>query len=340
MKVVTMERGTLKETEISMPVPQAGEVLVKTRACGICGSDLHATQHTEEFVNTSRQIEGGFLLNTFKPVVLGHEFCAEIVEYGPNTEGSVAVGSLVSSVPVLLRHPPETIGYSATIPGGFSEYMLFSESLMAPVPNGIDADLAALSEPMAVALHAVNKANLNGKEAVLVIGCGPVGLAVIIALKQRGIGPVVASDYSSGRRALAERFGADVVVDPARDSAYAYKPLTKPRDVVYFECVGVPGMMDEIFLHAPKNGRIVVVGVCLKTDHTRPLMAINKELNVQYVLGYSVEEFYQALLHISDGSYDVQPLITGITSLAGVEQAFSDLANPEAHCKILVKPND
>ena len=331
MRAVTMERGELTRVELPDPVPGKGEVLVRSIACGICGSDLHATRYTEDFVNTSRDAGGAFKLTSFNPVVLGHEFCAEIIDYGPNTEHSVAVGSLVCSVPVLLRSPPESIGYSDSIPGGFAEYMLLSESLVAPVPAGLNAELAALTEPMAVGYHAVNKARLDGKEAVLVIGCGPVGLAVIIALKQRGIAPIVAADYSATRRKLAETVGADVVFNPTDNSAYDYKPLKKPENVVYFECVGVPGMLDEIFLAAPRNARIVVVGVCLQMDHSRPLIAINKELNVQYVLGYSIDEFVQSLQYISTGEFDVSPFITNETGLDGVADAFTRLASPDQH---------
>ena len=88
MEAVTMERGTLRKVEVDEPIPKKGEVLVKSIACGICGSDLHAAKHTKDFVKTSRESGGAFKLTTFSPVILGHEFCAEIVDYGPNTEKS------------------------------------------------------------------------------------------------------------------------------------------------------------------------------------------------------------------------------------------------------------
>ena len=117
MQAVAMERGVLTKIEQPDPVPQKGEVLVKSISCGICGSDLHATRHTEDFVNTSREAGGAFKLTTFDPVILGHEFCAEVVDYGPNTERSIAPGQLVCAAPVLLRKPMEPIGYSDKIPG-------------------------------------------------------------------------------------------------------------------------------------------------------------------------------------------------------------------------------
>jgi threonine dehydrogenase-like Zn-dependent dehydrogenase len=338
MQAVTMERGSLKTVELPDPTPGPGEVLVKSIACGICGSDLHAARHTEDFVNTSREAGGAFKLTTFNPVILGHEFCAEIVDYGPGTNKSLTPGSLVCSPPVLLREPMEMLGYSDVVPGGFSEYMLLNEAMMVPVPEGVNADLAALTEPMAVGYHAVNKANLTGKEPILVIGCGPVGLAVLTVLKNQSTGPVIAVDYSPARRALAESLGADIIVDPSESSPYTHNEIASRADAVIFECVGVPGMLDQIFLGAPGNARIMVVGVCMQEDHFRPLPAINKELNVQFLLGWSIEEFNESLQFIADGTFDVDPLITDRISLDGVSSMFDELATPNKHAKVLVKP--
>lgn len=337
MKAVTMERGVLQLTELPDPVPGKGEILVKSIACGICGSDLHAARHTEDFVNTSREAGGAFKLTTFNPVVMGHEFCAEVVDYGPGTERSVPPGSLVCAAPVLLREPMEPVGYSDTIPGGFAEYMLLSESLIVPVPSGTDADLAALTEPMAVGLHAVNKAALQGDESVLIIGCGPVGLAIITALRNSFSGVIIAADFSPGRRQLAESIGAHVVIDPAEESPYQHQEIRKDK-LVIFECVGVPGMLDDIFMGAPQNAKIMVVGVCMQQDHIRPLIAINKELSLHFLLGWSMEEFNESLHKIADGTFDVAPLITSRKSLAEVPAAFDELATPNTEAKVLVKP--
>ena len=191
----------------------------------------------------------------------------------------------------------------------------------------------------------------------LVIGCGPVGLAVIAALKIRGLHPIVAADYSPARRALAERLGADIVVDPARSQPYttwaehaamspeekaarpplqALLPALKPA--LIFECVGVPGLIQQVFEGAPRDARIVVVGVCMEADRSEPMLGILKELNVQYVLGYTPAEFASALELIADGTVDAGALVTGKVGLDGVAGAFADLANPERHTKILVEP--
>jgi len=338
MRAVLMERGKLWVDEVKAPEPGPGEVLVKTLACGICGSDLHAARHTEDFVRTSREAGGAFRLTTFDPVVLGHEFCAEIVDFGPSTKRQLHTEQLVCSIPMLLRADEDNIpvGYSTVAPGGFGEYMVLSEEMLVPVPNGTPADAAALTEPLAVGYHAVNKANLRGDETIMVVGCGPVGLAVITALKARKVGPIIATDLSVGRRRYAEQQGADIVYDPAVDNPYADKAI-REDNLVIFECVGVPGMLDNIILSAPAHTRIVVAGVCLQTDQFRPLIAINKQISLQFVLGYSLEEFSESLRNIADGVFDVAGLISHRIGLNEVASTFDKLSDPEHYAKVIIE---
>ena len=338
MEAVTMERGILRKVEVDEPIPQKGEVLVKSIACGICGSDLHAAKHTEDFVKTSRESGGAFKLTTFSPVVLGHEFCAEIVDYGPNTEKSLSPGTLVCAAPVLLRDPFLSIGFSEKTPGGFSQYMLLSESVMQPVPSGVRAEEAALTEPVAVALHAINKARLEGNEEIVVIGCGPVGLAILTILKSSFKGQIIASDFSPQRRSLAEKVGAHQVVNPQEASPFSSKFLRKNKKTVVFECVGVPGVIDDIILEAPQNSKLVVVGVCLQKDSFRPLIAINKEISMQFVLGWSMEEFSESLNKIASAEIDASALITKQFRLDQVSDTFKELSSPNEDAKVLVKP--
>ena len=338
MEAVTMERGTLRKVEVDEPIPKKGEVLVKSIACGICGSDLHAAKHTEDFVKTSRESGGAFKLTTFSPVILGHEFCAEIVDYGPNTEKSLSPGTLVCAAPVLLRDPFLSIGFSEKTPGGFSQYMLLSESVMQPVPSGVRAEEAALTEPVAVALHAINKARLEGNEEIVVIGCGPVGLAILTILKSWFKGEIIASDFSPQRRSLAEKVGAHQVVNPQEASPFSSKFLRKNKKTVVFECVGVPGVIDDIILEAPQNSKLVVVGVCLQKDSFRPLIAINKEISMQFVLGWSMEEFSESLNKIASGEINTSALITKQITLDQVSETFKELSSPNTDAKVLVKP--
>jgi threonine dehydrogenase-like Zn-dependent dehydrogenase len=217
--------------------------------------------------------------------------------------------------------------------------MLLSAPMLQEVPNGLSANHAALTEPMAVGLHAVNRSRIEPAEGALVLGCGPVGLAVIAALALRGVSHIVASDFSPARRALAATMGAHEVVDPAVEAAFdAWGRTGKGRALVVFEAVGVPGIIDGALRSAPHGSRIVVVGVCMQADQINPFFGISKELNIQFVLGYDPMEFATTLRSIAEGEIDVAPLITGEVGLDGVPGAFEALASPDEHCKILVTP--
>jgi threonine dehydrogenase-like Zn-dependent dehydrogenase len=358
MRATVMRNKKLVVADIAVPAPGPGEVLVKTLACGICGSDLHALKYAERLVEGARRAGGAFIMDLNRDVVMGHEFCAEIVDFGPNTQKRLKAGTRICSMPVLVRPTGvETVGYSNENPGGYGEFMRLSEALLLEVPNGLTTERAALTEPMAVGLHAVEKARLRKNDAPLVIGCGPVGLSVIASLKLKGVHPIVAADFSSRRRQLAEQVGADVVVDPKQKSPYeswaqmaAFKnPADAPprapwmsgpamRPAVIFECVGVPGMIEGVMSSAPPNARVMVVGVCMERDHIEPMYGINKELNLQFVLGYSGDEFTTTLHNIAEGKINSDPLITGKVGVEGVAKAFEDLASPEHHAKILVEP--
>jgi threonine dehydrogenase-like Zn-dependent dehydrogenase len=190
-----------------------------------------------------------------------------------------------------------------------------------------------------VGVHAVAKAALRPAEAPLVVGCGPVGLAVVAALSMQGVQPIVAADYSPRRRALATHMGAHVVVDPAEAAPFErWREAAGAKGAVVFECVGVPGLLHGIMRDAPPQSRLVVAGACMEDDRIKPLIGIQKELQIQFVLGYTPDEFASALAALTEGRVDAGPLVTGRVDLGGVAGAFEDLGRPEAHAKILVEP--
>ena len=217
-----------------------------------------------------------------RDVVMGHEFVAEVVEVGENV-GNSSVGDIVVSMPMTFdERGIFPIGYSNEYPGGYGELMALSDMLSIRVPNGLDTDHAALTEPMAVGVHAVNKSRIQQGEAAVVLGCGPVGLAVIADLHRKGIEPIVAADFSAKRRELAKVLGAHEVVDPRVEPAVdAWRRVDARhanRNLVIYEAVGVPGMIDAAIASAPRNARILVVGVCMQPDTIRPMLAIGREL--------------------------------------------------------------
>ena len=361
MRAAIFRKGDIVVDTLPEPKPAEGQVLVKTLACGICGSDLHARLHAPKMAALAARIPGREPMDLSRDIVMGHEYCCEILEHGPGTDRKLKAGTHVCSVPRLMSGGAvRGIGYSNNNVGGYAERILLSEPLLVPVPNGLSPIRAALTEPLAVGVHAVEKARVSGDEVPLVIGCGPVGLAVIAALKLKKVGPIIAADFSPKRRELAIRMGADIAVDPAKDSPYlAWSQHAKlPEDkspgagmltglidakppfkqALIFECVGVPGMIQKVFESAPRDARVVVVGVCMETDGQEPMLAIFKELNLQYVLAYTIAEFTRSLHLIAEGQVDADALVTGKVGLDGVAGAFAELANPETHTKIMVEP--
>jgi threonine dehydrogenase-like Zn-dependent dehydrogenase len=341
MRAAVMRGGRIVADKLPDPVPRSGQVLVKTLACGICGSDLHALRHGEAMAALAQEAGASvFSMDLRRDVVMGHEFCAEILDFGPDTVRSLAKGDRICSLPIVLHQGGVAgSGYSNDFPGGYGELMVLSEATLLRVADGLSTDCAALTEPIAVGIHAVSKSKLQPGDVPLVVGCGPVGLATVAALRLEGREPIIAADFSAKRRSLAEHLGADLVVDPREEPAVeALKREAGARSAVIFECVGVPGMIADLMRNAPQGARIVVAGVCMEEDRIQPMVGIYKEIQIQFVLGYTPQEFAASLRALEEGRIDAAPLVTGKVGLDGVADVFERLGSPEEHAKILVEP--
>lgn len=318
-----------------MPVPGPGEVLVRTRACGICGSDLHLFEHGAEMMRMAERL-GVQPDNLTDGLVMGHEFVAEIVGFGPDTRRELPVGERVVALPFLeIDGLPVSIGASSRTVGAYAEYFLLDEAGLIPVPAHVTDAAAALTEPLAIGVHAVAKGAVLPKETAVVIGCGPIGLACIAALRERGVTSIRASDFSEKRRELALRFGAETVFDPREVSPLAGSPA---GSTVVFECVGVPGLIGQIVRDAPVGARVVVAGICSQEDTFLPLLAISKELTLHFVSFYRPEEYRAALGMLAGGRIDWQRWVTGEVGLDCVARAFAELRGSDRHAKILIRP--
>ncbi|HJQ05493.1 MAG TPA: zinc-binding dehydrogenase [Nocardioides sp.] len=379
MKAVVCSNGQLDVREIPAPRPGPGQVLLNVSRAGICGSDLHARVHADHLADMAANVGYTNAPRLADEVVYGHEICGEVVEYGPDTNRRWNPGSLVVSMPMIRNgRTPEILGTSTNATGAYAEQIVVQESFSFGVPNGLPAEQAALTEPMAVGWHAVRKSRIGKKQTAYVIGCGPVGLAVIGMLKAAGVRTIVASDFSPTRRALAQRLGADVVVDPRTADPFVSSPnpaklstipeflnlgfdaMEKLRRVpktpwwlaframhslqlgdsrpVVFECVGVPGMIDHLLGAAPLMTKLVVAGACLEPDTFQPSRAIGKEIDILFSTGYNPGEYRDTLHMLADGTVDASPLVTGTVGLHGVDAAFTALGDPERHAKILIDP--
>jgi threonine dehydrogenase-like Zn-dependent dehydrogenase len=185
----------------------------------------------------------------------------------------------------------------------------------------------------------VAKSGATAADSAVVVGCGPVGLAVIAGLRLAGVETIVAGDLSPRRRELALKMGASEVVDPRSEPVVeAWRRVDGHRPLVAFEAVGVPGMLQGLLRDVPPGARITVVGVCMETDQVVPFFAIAKELSVQFALAYAPEEFAGALRAIAEGDVDVAPMVTGTVPLDGIADAFESLGRPDEQVKILVEP--
>ena len=230
-----MRDWQLRVDDLPDPTPGPGQVLTKVLACGICGSDLHMLRHGEEARRLTAELQDGaapdaMAMKMFEPqhdTVMGHEFCCEVVELGPGCS-NLKEGDVVVSLPVAFdAEGLHAVGYSNRYNGGYAELMVLNELTGIKVPSGLPAEMAALTEPLAVGIHAVAKSRIAGGDAAIVLGAGPVGLACVAELRMRGIGPIVVADFSAKRRELAARAFAHTA---AYDTAVEVVELTPLDD--------------------------------------------------------------------------------------------------------------
>jgi threonine dehydrogenase-like Zn-dependent dehydrogenase len=328
--------------DVADPVLGPGDALIAVKACGICGSDLHALHYADSLVAIAQEMGAPMAFDPAQDFIMGHEFTGEVLELGPQTDGSpVQPGDLVTSLPLALTAAGmEPVGaYSNVYNGGYAERMRLTAAICMKVPNGLDHRRAALTEPMSVGRHAVARAAITPAEAAVVLGAGPVGLAVVAELGRIGIETVIVSDFSPRRRAVALAMGATVAVDPAVDDPMeAWVTAGGGRIPVVFDAIGVPGTLAAVIKAAPAMGRVCIVGSCMQNDSIRPLVAQAKQLTIVFSFAYDPFEFGDTLRAIAEGEIDVTPMITGTCGVDGVPAAFEALGRPDEHVKILVEP--
>lgn len=379
MRAVAVRHGSLSTVQMPVPAPGPGQVLLKVLRAGICGSDLHVRTDADASADVAAEVGYPDFMRPDDTVVLGHEVSGSVVAYGPGCRARWAPGRQVVFLPLLrIGGQIQMTGLCTTAPGGLAEYLLADEDAILPVPDGLDPDLAALTEPLAVSRHAVRLAGLRRRDVAVVIGCGPIGLGVILMLAAAGVSRIVATDYSPGRRELALRCGASIALDPATDSPWEHLGPSRrivttagdyygaglealhllrripgtpwpalmraadrlgagPRGPVVFECVGRPGVIEQIVSAAPFLSTVVVVGVCMPPDTFRPTMAINKELQLRFSFCYDPADFHHTLQMIARGRIDARALVGDVIGLDQVAGAFDELATG-AGAKTLVDP--
>jgi len=323
---------------VADPVCQPTNIILKVKNCGICGSDLHMTEP-----GTIMPLPGG--------AIMGHEFAGEVMEVGSAVKHLWKTGDRVAGFPVICcgdatpclnwtgrglcaKMTPVGLGQA---PGAYAEFVRIGASQGYKLPESVSFREGAMVEPLAVGLHAVDMAKMSRGATVLVIGAGPVGLATMLWAKFLGARHVIVSEKAENRKKMAARFGATDAIDPGQPLAPQVRAIAGKDADIIFECVGVPGLLNNVMAEAPRGGRIVVAGVCQQPDTIMPLMGIMKELEIQFVLGYRPADFDYVIAMIAQDRVDVAHMVTDIVDLEALPAAFEALRKPSHQCKVMLE---
>lgn len=324
---------------VADPKPGPNELILKVKNCGICGSDLHMTEPTS-------------VMPLALGSVMGHEFAGEVVEVGKNITHLWKAGDRAAGFPYICcgEHSPclnfaggaamcgkgISIGLGQS-PGAYAEYVKIGANGGFRLPESVSFREGAMVEPLAVGLHAVDKARMPRGSTVLVIGAGPVGLAVMLWAKFLGARHVIVSEKTEERRKMAARFGATDAIDPNQPLTPQVEKIAGQGPDIIFECVGAPGLINSAMMDAPRHSRIVIAGVCQQMDMIMPLMGIMKELELQFVLGYRPADFDYVISMIATDRIEAMPMITDVVTLDELPSAFEALRHPTHQCKVMLE---
>jgi len=319
--------GTFRTAEVPDPELLEDQVLVAVAACGVCGSDLHMRR-------------SGLI---FPGMVMGHEVAGTVVGTGPAVRG-VEVGSTVAVMPYVpcglcrscVRGLPElcsdqlrtTIGLGPR-PGGFAELMAVWPEQLHLLPPGIKTVVGALAEPLAVAMHAIDRSRINRGEAALVLGGGAIGIMTAIGLRAHGVDDCPVSEPSAQRRETLERLGFDALAPRELEIRSGGLP-----DVV-FDTTGVGAALSTAVDLVRPGGTVMLMGLEEKPTEIRPARWLLKQVDVRAALAYG-DSFPRAVAAL--GRLDLGPLCGARVGLDGVGDAFDRLDSGDAPPKILVEP--
>jgi L-iditol 2-dehydrogenase len=333
--------GRLEHVDLPDPQVGADDVLVRVKASGICGSDVHGMDGS-----SGRRIP---------PVVMGHEAAGAIEEVGRAVTGW-RVGQAVTFDSTIycgrcpycrqglvnLCDDRQVLGVSNgdyRRDGAFAERIAVPERVLHALPPGISMVEAALVEPLAVAAHAVSRAPLAGAEAVLVVGAGVIGLLIIQVLRAAGCDRIIAVDLSPARLAHARSMGATETLEPGDDVVGRVVELTGNRGVdVAFEAVGVGATLALATAAVRKGATVVLVGNLASSTELALQWTVTRQLTLAGSAA-SCGEYPQALELIATRRVDVGGLVSQVAPLADGATWFERLREPETPIlKVVLEP--
>jgi len=320
------------------PVPAADQVVIEVVHAGICGSDLHMAESE----------------HTASGLILGHEYAGTIAELGSGVSGSWKVGDRVTALPLFACHRADCAACSADLPaicpanlfagtdllaqGAYAQLVGARAAMVQRLPDGVSFAEGAMVEPLAVGHHIVSRAESLRDAAVLVLGGGPIGVAVALFAALAGARHVIVSERSPERRALAVAMGAGVIDPAAGDVGEAFARLTGGQPQVVFECVGVPGMLAQAVSLVAIRGQVIVAGVIIEQDTFLPIVALGKEVTIRYSQAYAERDFEAVIDAIARGRIAPAPIHTSTVSLDALPAAFAALRGNPRECKVLISP--
>ncbi|SMX51141.1 L-idonate 5-dehydrogenase [Actibacterium lipolyticum] len=327
----------LRLEDVPVDALAPGQVRIKMRRGGICGSDLHYYNH------------GGFgAVRLREPMILGHEVSGEVAELGEGVS-NLAIGDLVAVSPsrpcsacaeCLRGLPNQCLNmrfYGSAMPfphiqGAFRE-SLIADASQCVIANGLTAAQAATAEPLAVALHAVSRADDMLGRRVLVTGCGPIGILVILAARRAGAGEVIATDIAPAGLKIAQSVGADVVLNTAENpNALAKYSTGKGSLDILFECSGAETALTAGIGALRPRGQVIQLG--LSGDMSLPMMQITaKELALKGSFRFH-DAFPLAVQMMQKQLIDVSPLLTHSFPLAEYAKAFTTACDRSRAMKV------
>jgi threonine dehydrogenase-like Zn-dependent dehydrogenase len=319
--------------EVPAPVMLDGDVLIRVRACGICGSDLHTYKH-------------GLFLDLGVPInsgrVLGHEFSGDIEEIRGEVEG-LKVGDRV--IAAFMGANAEYVRIPALVTG-----------TILKVPPQVSHEEAATNEPLANSIHAVGLAGPVDGQTAVVIGAGIIGLGVVQVLKALHSVRTIVVDLSDKRLAMASQMGADVVINAAREDPYekvidltgatpmAFVPFPAGGVDMVFDCAGVShehqgrSSLEQALIMVKENGTVVLVAVSEKPFEFEVNAIMRKGIRLFGSWAWSLEEFVHALDLIGSGKVDRKPLMSHQFPLDAAKEAYETQVRTEEAIKVLIKP--
>jgi 2-desacetyl-2-hydroxyethyl bacteriochlorophyllide A dehydrogenase len=312
---------------VADPEAGPGEVLLEVSRNGICGSDLHTYTGAKA---------GGATMHV-PGVVLGHEFSGTVRAVGAGVE-DIAVGTAVAVAPI--EYCGQCFACKQGWHGGLAPYVAVSRRSVFEVPSGLDVVTAALTEPVAVAVHAVRRAPRTFGASVMVLGAGPIGLAVLQSVLAAGASFVLVSEVSSARRAAASRFGATVVVDPTVDNvAHAVRDLSPHGLDLVFDTTAVHAAINSGIAALRPRGTLVSVAGWQDQAHLDMGVGMAKEIEVVFSMTYEPTiDFPIALQLLASGGLDGPGMISDHIPLERlIDQGLEELLHhADHHIKILV----